>query len=207
MTTMTSPATLPRTAPSPVTVTVTRRAPAGRDREVLAWLQAGVSLAERAPGFLGAGWLRPSAASEDWHVLYRFATPDDLAGWEGSPERSWWLDSGRGLVWEHSSERRTGIEGWFDQPSAYDLVLPQPPRWKQAVVIWLGFFPLSLLSALLLAPHLAALVVPLRILASTLVLTPTMTWLVLPRVTRALEWWLHGRPAPWRRAGAHALSG
>ena len=33
---------------------------------------------------------------------------------------------------------------------------------------------------------------------TTLVMTPLMTYVVLPRMTRALEWWLHGRPAPWR---------
>ena len=32
----------------------------------------------------------------------------------------------------------------------------------------------------------------------TLCLTPLMTYLVLPRITRALHWWLHGQPAPWR---------
>jgi antibiotic biosynthesis monooxygenase (ABM) superfamily enzyme len=123
MTTLSLPASA-----SPITVTVTRRASADRDREVLAWLQAGTSLAERSPGFLGAGWLRPSAGSQDWHILYRFASPDDLAVWEGSRERSWWLASGQGLVSEHRQERRTGIEGWFDAPATYDVVTRQPPR-------------------------------------------------------------------------------
>jgi antibiotic biosynthesis monooxygenase (ABM) superfamily enzyme len=26
-----------------------------------------------------------------------------------------------------------------------------------------------------------------------------MTYLVLPQVTKALQWWLHGQPPPWRR--------
>ena len=29
-------------------------------------------------------------------------------------------------------------------------------------------------------------------------MTPVMTYVVLPRMTQALGWWLHGRPAPWR---------
>lgn len=185
-------------SPAAVTVTVTRRAPAGRDREVLAWLQTGIGLAEGFRGFLGAGWVRPSPDSPDWHVLYRFATDEELAAWESSTERSWWLGSGKGLVAESRQERRTGIEGWFDAPSTYDLVLPQPPRWKQAIVIWLGFFPLSLLSAVLLAPRLAWLPLVLRTLATTLTLTPIMTFLVLPRMTKALQGWLH-RPARRRR--------
>ncbi len=183
---------------SPVTTTVTRRAPVGRDREVLAWLQTGLSLAEGFPGFLGGGWLRPSVGSADWHVLYRFAGPDDVATWEESSERTWWLGSARGLMTQTSAERRTGIEGWFDAPTSVDVLVKQPPRWKQALVIYSAFFPLSLLAALLLNPHLTGLPVALRVLITTVVLTPIMTYLALPRVTKALEWWLHGRPAPWR---------
>ena len=31
----------------------------------------------------------------------------------------------------------------------------------------------------------------LRVFGSTVVMTPIMTYLVLPRMTRALGWWLH----------------
>jgi uncharacterized protein len=31
------------------------------------------------------------------------------------------------------------------------------------------------------------------------VMTPVMTYVVLPQLTRRLDWWLHGRRAPWRR--------
>jgi len=31
------------------------------------------------------------------------------------------------------------------------------------------------------------------------VMTPVMTYAALPWITRRMEWWLHGRPAPWRR--------
>lgn len=101
-------------------------------------------------------------------------------------------------------ERRTGIEGWFDPPSDYDVAdlrpMPAaPPIWKQAVVIWLGFFPLNLLVTWLATLLVPDLNLALRVLASTLILTPIMTYLVLPRITASLEWWLHGRPAPWRR--------
>ena len=111
---------------------------------------------------------------------------------------------GAGAGGESRRERRTGIEGWFDPPQEHDVedlrTLPgAPPRWKQAVMIWTAFFPLSLaMSALLgvVAPDLA--MVP-RALLTTVVMTPIMTYLVLPQLTSRLDWWLHGRPAPWRR--------
>ena len=164
-----------------------------------AWLRAGSSLAEQFEGFLGAGWLRPDAGSDLWHVLYRFTHVAALDTWERSQQRAWWLASGQGLVEESGSARRTGVEGWFDAPQPVGPPPTAPPRWKQAVTIWLGFFPISLLSALLLLPHLVGLPVVLRTLVSTLCVTPVMVFLVLPRITAALHPWLTGARAPWRR--------
>ena len=52
---------------------------------MLAWVQAGTSMAEKFDGFLGSGWVRPSEDSPDWHMLYRFADAEALAAWEASP--------------------------------------------------------------------------------------------------------------------------
>ncbi|MGA8210054.1 MAG: antibiotic biosynthesis monooxygenase [Nocardioidaceae bacterium] len=188
----------------PVTVSITRHIEPGRGDQMLAWVRAGSSLAERFPGFLGTGWVRPSPDSDEWHMLYRFDSDRSLSVWEASPQRAWWLGSAQGLVGESRRERRTGIEGWFDAPQQHDVedLRPPPaapPRWKQAVMIWTAFFPLSLLTGLLLAQLVPGLGTVARVLATTLLMTPVMTYVVLPRLTRWLEWWLHGRPAPWRR--------
>jgi antibiotic biosynthesis monooxygenase (ABM) superfamily enzyme len=137
-------------------------------------------------------------------MLYRFADASVLRTWEESPQRQWWLSSAQGMVEHTRVERRTGIEGWFDPPREHevdDLIGPPapPPRWKQAVTIWLGFFPLSLLAAVTVGHLVAGQNVVVRTLVTTVCLTPLMTYLVLPQVTKALQWWLQGRPAPWRR--------
>ncbi|MFI2711502.1 antibiotic biosynthesis monooxygenase [Micromonospora sp. NPDC018662] len=192
----------------PVTVAVSRRADPARTGEMVAWMRAGTALAESFPGFLGAGFVRSAPGSAEWHVMYRFADADTLRGWEDSPQRHWWLSSAQGIVEHTRVERRTGIEGWFDPPVDHvvetvgvaEPVPPvAPPRWKQAVTIWLAFFPLSLTATLLTARFVADVPLAGRTLLMTLVLTPLMTYLVLPRITRALHWWLHGQPAPWRR--------
>ena len=188
----------------PVTVSITRHLAPGHDDEMLAWIRAGSMLASRFEGFLGSGWVRPAADSEQWHMLYRFADPAALATWESSDQRAWWLGAAQGLVGDHKVERFTGIEGWFDPPTSYDVSdlrpAPAPPaRWRQMIVIFLVFAPLSLLVNVLfhaLAPDLA---LPLRVLASVLVMTPTMTYLALPWMTRQMEWFLQGQPPPWRR--------
>ncbi|QJW37865.1 antibiotic biosynthesis monooxygenase [Cellulosimicrobium protaetiae] len=195
----------PLAGTGPVTVAIERRVLPENVPAVTRWVQTGVNLANRYPGFLGSGWVRASAGSHDWHMLYRFADAATLDAWETSPDRVRWLAQGRGLVEETRVERRTGIEGWFDTPTTADAAPAgapvAPPRWKQSVSIWLGFFPVNLAFTLLVGGLVPAWddvpVVP-RVLATTLVLTPVMTYLVLPRVTRLLAPWLARPPRTGR---------
>lgn len=183
----------------PITVSFTRRADPEHATEMTAWIRAGLTMAEGFPGFLGGGWVRPRRGSDEWHMLCRFATARALGDWEASSERRWWLGSAQGLAEVTRTERRTGIEGWFDDPTSVESLTPTsvaPPRWKQATTIWLVFFPLNLLATVTLGVPISAWPVVLRVALTTLLLTPIMTYLLLPWVTRRLGWWLQGRR--WR---------
>ncbi|WP_395244966.1 antibiotic biosynthesis monooxygenase [Agromyces sp. MMS24-K17] len=204
----------------PITVSIRREVDPSRISEATAWVQTGVNLANKYPGFLGSGWIRAGEHSTDWHMLYRFADEASLEAWERSGERGWWLSMGEGFVRSERSRRRTGIEGWFDEPATGSIAVTDasggasaasqsgavgadgapslpaaPPRWKQAVTIWLGFFPVNLAFGYLTAPipGWGELPLWLRALATTLVLTPVMTYWVLPFVTRSLRGWLAPR--------------
>lgn len=179
--------------PQPVTVSVARTVLPGRTRQASAWAHAGQQLAREWPGYLGSGWVRSSADSDEWHMLYRFADADLLNDWEQSEERQWWIDSASGLVEVTRVERRTGIEGWFAQPGDVRLAVPEtvvPPRWKQMVSIFLPFFPLSLLANFLLHPLTRDWPLVLQVLLATCLLTPLMTYIFLPATTRLLGPWL-----------------
>lgn len=182
----------------PVTVSITRRVDPAHEDQMLAWLRAGTELAERFDGFLGSGWVRPSPGSVEWHMLYRFADAESLRRWDDSAQRRWWLDSAEGFVGESYLEKRTGIEGWFDEPSSVDTVdlrpapLP-PPRWKQMCAIFLVFFPLSVAANYAARELLPDVPLVVRVLVSVLVMTPVMTYLALPWITRLLAPWLNKR--------------
>lgn len=181
---------------APVTVSITRRMSTDNETQVLAWVHAGMAMAEKFEGFLGTGWVRSSSDPQEWHMLCRFRNQACLDAWDHSPERAWWLSFGADMVEHTRGERRVGIEGWFDEPSARtDLGTPgrrsAPPRWKQATMIWVVFFPMSVLAAYLLAPHITGLHVVLRTLIQTAILTPIMTYVMLPFATRVLDGWLH----------------
>ncbi len=101
----------------PITVSIRREVdPPSRISEATAWVQAGVNLANKYPGFLGSGWVRAGEQSHVWHMLYRFANEETLEAWERSLERTSWLSTGQAFVQSERSRRRTGIEGWFDEP-------------------------------------------------------------------------------------------
>jgi uncharacterized protein len=178
----------------PLTVSITRRVAPEDELLMQAWVHAGTSMAERFEGFLGAGWVR--SGSEDWHMLYRFDSRAHLDTWERSPERLRWLRSAADLVEHRRTEYRTGIEGWFDEPASSSVQQAgppgpsAPPRWKQASVIWIAFFPTSLALSYLLSPWSGDWPVVVRVLVTTLLATPWMTYVLLPFATRLFGRWL-----------------
>jgi len=195
---MPAPERIPPSSES-VTVSISRWVDPSRVEEATGWVQAGMDLAHQYPGFLGSGWVRASEDSGRWQMLYKFSDARRLAAWENSIDRSEWLHAGRDLVLDAREEKRTGMEGWFDTPqeSVPGTAILPPPRWKQAVSIWLGFFPLNLAFMLLVTtfvPGWSDLWVVAKVLLTTLVLTPLMAYVVLPWITRMLRPWLHKQP-------------
>ncbi|GAA4157622.1 antibiotic biosynthesis monooxygenase [Gryllotalpicola daejeonensis] len=199
----------------PITVSITRLVKPENIPEVTRWVQAGVNLANRYDGFLGSGWVRGTADGEDWHMLYRFADQARLDAWENSAERAEWLERGRDLVVHQRTQRRTGIEGWFDAPrpatGTLELALDTPatpPPWKQTIAIWCGFFPVNTAFTYVISwlwPGFGLLPIWLRCLISTAILCPIMVPFVLPLVTGWLKPWLTaGLTPPLRDSAAPA---
>ncbi|ETK20395.1 hypothetical protein H097_04534 [Pseudomonas sp. FH4] len=180
----------------PVTLMVARRAAQGRYQDMMSWLREGEQLATDFPGYLGSGVLAPPADGGEFQIIFRFADEKTLHAWEFSASRSAWLGRGSELFADPMEHRVSGMEGWFG------AVGQRPPRWKQAVAIWLAFFPVSLLFNFGLEPLLTELGMFSRVLVSTLALTPLMVYLFIPLSTHLLAGWLN--PAPSRVKPAEA---
>jgi antibiotic biosynthesis monooxygenase (ABM) superfamily enzyme len=75
---------------------------------------------------------------------------------------------------------------------------PSPPRYKLALVTWAGAYPIITLIFNVLGPRLAAWPLALRTLAVSALMVISLTWLVIPVLTRLLRGWLmQGRtPVP-----------
>ncbi len=182
----------------PVTLMVARRVAGGRYRDFSAWLDEGRDLAADFTGYLGSGVLAPPPGDDEYQIIFRFSDDATLAAWEHSASRRAWLQRGHGLFAEPQEHRASGLDSWFHTGHG-----KTPPRWKQAVAIWLAFFPVSLGFQLLFGDALATLPLVPRVLVGTLMLTPVMVFVFIPLSTRLLAPWLQGQPLRPRRGLHH----
>jgi antibiotic biosynthesis monooxygenase (ABM) superfamily enzyme len=182
------PDAVPRTAGEPVTVMIARRVAPGREAEFFEWAQDIMNRARRWDGFLGGGILRPGRPGGEWHIVYRFADEASRKAWDESAERAEALARAEELMRETAVHRISGLETWFELPGR---TAPAPPRWKMALTTIMAVFPLALLVNLLLLPRLGAWPLLLRTAVFVLVMTVSMTWLIMPRLTRLLRGWLY----------------
>lgn len=176
-------------APEPVTVTIARRVAPGREADFETWSAELTRAAATYPGYLGAGMLRPGRVGEPWHVVFRFASDEDLRVWEHSPERAAMLAAGEDLVHSSDMHRVTGLETWFELPGR---TAPAPPRWKMFVVSVAAIYALQLVLNFAVGP--LALPMVLRVALVAIGVTALMTWLVMPRAVRLLQDWLYAPP-------------
>ncbi|MFC4275150.1 antibiotic biosynthesis monooxygenase [Achromobacter aloeverae] len=184
----------------PVTMLVTRQISPERYSDFLAWLRQGEILAAGFPGFLGSGVLQPPEGGDQYQIVLRFHDAASLDRYERSLPRRMWLERGAQLVRASKVHRATGMDSWFGpQKSA-------PPRWKQAFSIWVVYFPALLTFSLVFKEPLSAMPVFWRVLLTCSLMTPVLSYVLIPLVTRVLHHWLHpGVPLPPAPAPLRAL--
>lgn len=179
------------TGPRAVTVLISRRVRPEAAAEFEAAMAGMMAAAERFPGHLGGQLVRPSERGSGdepmlYHVVFAFDDEEHLAAWERSAERAHWLAKVQPLTLAEQRDRVSGLEYWF-QPASPKA----PPRWRVAVVTWLGIFPTVLFLFLTVAPLLESWPLVPRVAVITVLVVLIMTWLVAPRLTRWLSGWLH----------------
>lgn len=173
-----------------VTRIARRRAKAGREREYEALVREMFAAMRDAPGFIGAQMITPETPGGDYQVIAHFRTEADLKAWDESPARVA-LQPRLCAAGENEPEYRvvTGLEAWFGP----QVVAPttHPPRARMALVTWLGIFPTVSLYLWLVAPWLSPLPFLPRVALLTALIVITMTWGVMPGLTRLMRGFLN----------------
>lgn len=177
-----------------VTVLITRRVRPGHEA---AFEQASGDMTAAAhsfAGYMGGQLVRPDADAGPidaglYHVVFAFDTPAHLQAWQESSVRALALAAIAPHIEGQSVRQVSGLGHWFAAPTG-----PQqcpPPRWKVAVVTWLGICPTVFGLFLLLGELLAPWPLLPRVMLLTALVVLFMTWLIAPQLTRLMKPWLY----------------
>jgi antibiotic biosynthesis monooxygenase (ABM) superfamily enzyme len=181
---------MPATDTDPVTVVYSWRARPGHEDEFADWAKQATTVASRFPGNLSATVLHEDGA-RDFHLIHQFDTRRHLEDWIDSDERTRLLRKAKEVAAARTAvQRRTGLETWFHVPSEAAATMRPPPRWKMWLISLAAIYPLVLLFQAFLNPLIASWPLPLRAAMFPLILLTTMTYGVMPLVTRLLRPWL-----------------
>lgn len=180
---------------SAVTVLVSRRVKPAHEAAFEQASEAMTAAARLFPGYLGGQLVRPDAQAEDeesnlYHTVFAFDTPEHMQAWQTSSVRTERLQAIAPHTLGSTRLREfSGLGHWFTTPAS--AVHQPPPRWKVAVVTWLGIFPTVYLLFLIVAPLLASWALLPRVMVITMLVVVLMTWMVAPRLTTWLKPFLY----------------
>ena len=168
-------------AKHPVTVVISRVVRRGREAEYEEWLRGLTAAAAEFTGYVGADVIKPADhVHPEYVIVVRFTDYSALRAWEQSTVRAEWLAKSRSLAAEDQRESTVdGHEYWFTAPAA-----PRPARSRQAMITWLGIYPVITLLLLFVGPLIAPWPVWLRTLLISVTLVVLMTYVLMPRLTR-----------------------
>src|SRR3954447_15696914 len=180
-------ATAAAPVPEPVTVTVARVVRPDRRLAFERWAEQALTMAASFPGNLGATLLHPGEGSFEYHLVYRFADDESLAGWERSPQRGALLAELAEMVDEERYARVAGLDSFFTRPAA------PGPRWRSTLLTVVAVFAITSLLQQVVFPHLASWPLEARLLLSAVVVVLMLGYVVMPALTRVFRRWLQPR--------------
>lgn len=146
------------------------------------------------PGFSSSHVLRPSAPDQQaYRIVCFFDTEQQLRAWEASDEHLR-LIAAADKVTEGKARLTwlTGLESWFTLPASANAQ-GRPPIYKMAITTFVALFPTIQVVRLVLGlvPGFGTLPPLLGAAVATAIVVALMTYVIMPRFTRLLAFWLY----------------
>jgi antibiotic biosynthesis monooxygenase (ABM) superfamily enzyme len=168
-------------------VAITRKVKRGSERAFEESLRAFFQESLDRPGVLGVHLISPppGSSSAEYGILRTFADEKERDAFYRSDLFERWQQHVAELTeGERTYRELHGLEAWFRAPGA-------PPRWKMALLTWLGVWPTSWLIGRLIGPHLAGVpsVVSAALIGAAIVVC--LTWMIMPALVKLFHAWLH----------------
>lgn len=182
------------TVPEPsaaVTRIARRKSLPGHERQYEELVREMFALMKKHRGFRGGELIPPAQPGDAHQVVVNYDTEGDLAGWDRSADRHRILARMREHAESDPEHRRLDVlDEWFIGPSV--PASTHPPRWKTAVVTWMGIWPLASLAIWFLTPVWQRLGLPFLVITAinVVVIVVFMTFLVAPMLTKLMKGFL-----------------
>ena len=178
-------------ADPPISVSIIRQVKAGHEQEFERLVTELAQAASHYDGHLTTHLFRPSGKDLEYRVVYTFDCMRHFHQWQVSEVRAAYYQKIAVLLnTPPQLQVLTGLETWFTVSDHQGALVP-PPRYKMAITSWLAIYPLVIIILECLNPMLAHLPIPARALIITLIAIPTMTYVLMPRMTRLFARWLY----------------
>jgi antibiotic biosynthesis monooxygenase (ABM) superfamily enzyme len=169
-------------------VAITRRIKLGREAEFEAALREFAKLSLHAPGVTGVHLVGPvpGSSSNEYGIMRSFESEAASREFYALPMYAEWEERVAPMVEGAPAVRQLhGLEAFFREAG-----LQPPPRWKMAVVTWLGVFPTVWLWSRTIPSFLDG-VHPIAVMAVVNVfVVATLAWVAMPLLTKLFAKWL-----------------
>ena len=153
------------------------------------------------PGFVGVEVFSPPPGEDDWTAVLTFRSQADLQRWRASPERAELLRRIHTVAHDRDWVLPSGFRRW----SSEDTSDTQAPVWKQAMTALAVLYAMVSVLNITLGNFIGnglsvegskvvsglGLPFPLVVFVGNAVGTVLLTWVLMPIVTRLLNWWLN----------------
>jgi len=139
---------------------------------------------------LGALLIRPLPGTNirTYGILRSFSNENDREAFYQSESFHRWEEAVKPLVEEGYSRRNLhGLEAFF----THHGIIDSPPRWKMAILTWIGVWPTVLLVTVLISNRLTDWPFWLKNGFSNVFVVAALTWVIMPVLTRWARFWLN----------------
>ena len=174
-----------------VHIAITRQVRPGREQEFEAALRVFARDSLLAPGTTGVHLIGPAPGADgcEYGILRSFESEAASRAFYESEQFKRWQEQVAPLVVGPPTRRQLhGLEAFFRETR-----LTPPPRWKMAVITWLGVFPMVLFWSSVVPKALGDLPHVLVVATTTVFVVITLAWGVMPLLTRLFAKWLQAR--------------
>lgn len=160
------------------------------------------------PGFVELEVFEPIVGGNEFVIVVRFRTAAESQAWHSSEICKQLLEKAAPYLQERVVHNPSSVySSWFGKTESSSTSRPATPPWKEALVVLLALYPtVMLLTLFVVEPLFSGWSMATSMYAGNLMSVALLTWVLMPRMSRWLSFWLSPRPENEPRASYLGLA-